>query len=132
MVADNIIGSGPIGKNADSWKAFNGSDGLTYYGGILSDDNDQVNVYKVDFTKQNLYDTANTYEATDDGGHEYELMAASAQDVVQFASPEYAYQPDDIKDILDTYKSQIQIEHVCGGDTEADGKLVSTTAGTLG
>jgi uncharacterized membrane protein len=37
--------------------------------------------------------------------------------VIQFASPEYAYQPDDIKDILNTYKSSIKLEHVVSYNT---------------
>lgn len=38
--------------------------------------------------------------------------AYSTDNVVCFASPEYVYQPDDIKDILDTYSNNINIEHV--------------------
>ena len=42
----------------------------------------------------------------------YRREAYSMRDVIQFASPEYAYQADDIKNILSTYKSQIQVQHV--------------------
>jgi hypothetical protein len=39
---------------------------------------------------------------------------------VQFASPEYAYQSDDIKNILDTYKNQIKLEHAFVYTTKGD------------
>lgn len=43
--------------------------------------------------------------------------AQSTRDTIQFASPEYAYQADDIKNVISTYKSQISIEHVAAFTT---------------
>ena len=43
--------------------------------------------------------------------------ASSVQDIIQFASPEYAYQADDIKGIIDAYKSSIKLEHVISYET---------------
>lgn len=43
--------------------------------------------------------------------------AQSARDTIQFASPEYAYQADDIKNVMSTYKSQISVEHVAAFTT---------------
>ena len=43
--------------------------------------------------------------------------AQSSRDTIQFASPEYAYQADDIKNVISTYKSQISIEHVAAFTT---------------
>lgn len=51
----------------------------------------------------------NSNVSTDDM---YKREAFSMRDVIQFASPEYAYQADDIKNVLSTYKSQIQVQHV--------------------
>lgn len=42
--------------------------------------------------------------------------ANSATDVIQFASPEYAYQSDDIKNILKTYSNQISLKHIVAYD----------------
>ena len=44
---------------------------------------------------------------------------------MQFAAPEYAYQPDDIKDILNTYKSSIKLEHLISYNTP--GKFMKHT-----
>ena len=61
------------------------------------------------------------------GEYQYIRTASSVQDVVQFAAPEYAYQPDDIKDILSTYKSSIKLEHVISYNTPGKfAKHVST------
>lgn len=46
--------------------------------------------------------------------------AQSSRDTIQFASPEYAYQADDIKNVISTYKSQISIEHVAAFTTNGE------------
>ena len=43
--------------------------------------------------------------------------AQSSRDTIQFASPEYAYQADDIKNVISTYKNQISVEHVAAFTT---------------
>jgi hypothetical protein len=60
-----------------------------------------------------------------DGDYDYARTASSVQNVIQFAAPEYAYQPDDIKDILNTYKSSIKLEHVISYNTP--GKFMKHT-----
>lgn len=57
-----------------------------------------------------------------DDNYKTARTASSVQDVIQFASPEYAYQADDIKDIIDTYKSSIKLEHLISYNTP--GKFV--------
>ena len=49
--------------------------------------------------------------------------ADSATNVLQFASPEYSYQADDIKNILNTYSNQIQLQHVAAFDIYSDQTL---------
>lgn len=62
-----------------------------------------------------------TVDQSDTNGSAYRgTIASSVQDVVQFASPEYAYQSDDIKNILDTYKNQIKLEHAFVYTTKGD------------
>jgi hypothetical protein len=51
--------------------------------------------------------------------------AQSARDTIQFASPEYAYQADDIKNVMSTYKSQISVEHVAAFTTPGTWQTVS-------
>jgi len=53
----------------------------------------------------------------DSGNFNNGRTASSVQDIIQFASPEYAYQSDDIKDIIDAYKSSIKLEHVISYET---------------
>ena len=127
MVADNAIArgrsdlyGGVSGVEIYPCRAYTGSDGITYYSSTntLSSDNNTVIVTKFSFDENgNIINSQHDIRMIDDGGVEAQSMAASAQDVVQFASPEYAYQPDDIKDILNTYKSQIKLEHVVAYDT---------------
>ena len=62
-----------------------------------------------------------TVDQSDTNGGAYRVtLASSVQDVVQFASPEYAYQSDDIKNIIDTYKNQIKLEHAFVYTTKGD------------
>jgi hypothetical protein len=49
--------------------------------------------------------------------------AQSSRDTIQFASPEYAYQADDIKNVISTYKSQISIEHVAAFTTKGENQV---------
>ena len=66
-----------------------------------------------------------------DGGNYWpNLHALSSNKVMMFASPEYVYQPDDIKDVLNNYKTQIKTEDVVcylpksePGDSNFSGKL---------
>lgn len=71
--------------------------------------------------------STNPGDEFDDGDYDYARTASSVQDVIQFASPEYAFQPDDIKDILDTYKSSIKVEHLISYNTP--GKFVKHQIG---
>ena len=50
----------------------------------------------------------------------FKRTAQSARDTIQFASPEYAYQADDIKNVMSTYKSQISVEHVAAFTTKGE------------
>lgn len=44
-------------------------------------------------------------------------FAVPAKDVLQFASPEYVYAQDGMKDIIESYKDKLHIEHVIEYDT---------------
>lgn len=78
-----------------------------------------INVYKGARGLLPYFKNGQTNPGTEfsDGDYEFARTASSVQDVVQFAAPEYAYQPDDIKDILNTYKSSIRLEHVISYNT---------------
>ena len=65
-------------------------------------------------------DSTNAGDEFDDGDYDMARTASSVQDVIQFASPEYAFQADDIKDILNTYKSSIRLEPVVSYNTAGD------------
>lgn len=65
-------------------------------------------------------DSTNAGDEFDDGDYDMARTASSVQDVIQFASPEYAFQADDIKDILNTYKSSIRLEPVISYNTAGD------------
>lgn len=41
-------------------------------------------------------------------------------DLLQFASPEYAYQSDDVKNMISTYKNQVHLTHVTAFDIYAE------------
>lgn len=70
-----------------------------------------------------------TVDQSDTNGSAYRgTIASSVQDVVQFASPEYAYQSDDIKNILDTYKNQIKLEHAFVYTTKGDTVIRTVSA----
>lgn len=70
-----------------------------------------------------------TVDQSDTNGSAYRgTLASSVQDVVQFASPEYAYQSDDIKNILDTYKNQIKLEHAFVYSTKGDTVIRTVSA----
>lgn len=79
--------------------------------------------FKTTVNDQEAWTTTGT--GFDDEDYDYTRTASSVQDVVQFAAPEYAYQPDDIKDILNTYKSSIKLEHLISYNTP--GKFMKHT-----
>jgi hypothetical protein len=53
----------------------------------------------------------NNFNGSAGGGVDdtYVRYAYSSRDTIQFASPEYAYQADDIKNVISSYKSQISM-----------------------
>lgn len=90
IVADNIIAdSGAKQHNIYPWVIGNGEHGLT------------IPFVNGEVRKTSGHSTTVRVSPND----HTEKLAASSRDVIQFASPEYVYQPDDIKDILNTYKS---------------------------
>lgn len=54
--------------------------------------------------------------------------AYTIRDTIQFASPEYAYQADDIKNVLSTYKSQIQVQHIAAFKTPGIHQTINNIA----
>ena len=61
----------------------------------------------------------NNFNGSAGGGVDdtYVRYAYSSRDTIQFASPEYAYQADDIKNVISSYKSQISMQHVAAFTT---------------
>ena len=68
----------------------------------------------------NSFQNANGLEVSAGDNGVLKRTADSATDVLQFASPEYVYQSDDIKNILNTYSNQVQLQHVAAFDIYSD------------
>jgi len=62
-------------------------------------------------------DTNNVAYDDNDSWHR---TSSSCYDLIQFASPEYAYQSDDVKNLISTYKNQLHLSHVIAFDIYAE------------
>ena len=66
------------------------------------------------------------------GENSLKRFSKSSYDVLQFSSPEYVYQSDDIKNILNSYQESTSIEHVCAFDIYCNRDTPSYVQGVYG
>lgn len=84
------------------------------------------------FTQDNMHTVSDAEsDPTDPTKIKYRQQADSdAYDGIMFASPEYCYQPDDVKDILQSHQDGIQIRQVARYNTGFDKRTVNIQVGT--